>query len=182
METYIDTALPLRQRGGTWLIGKFDGVHRGHCGILAQVQAPRVLTFEPYPAEFFNPAAPPRRLTSWAEKAPLLAAAGVVCAVVKRFDAALAALSPEAFIETILLGELGADAVAAGQDFRFGQGRAGDLALLRRYLPVQVLAPVCDAAGEVISSSRIRAALAAGDVAQAQALLGRPLPASLLPG
>lgn len=172
-----DTPLPRSARGGAWLIGNFDGVHKGHQAMIEAVRAAygaaKVLTFDPHPRAFFGAA--PRPLSSLPEKQALLQAAGVEVLVIRRFDAAFAAHSAAAFIGGILRGQLGASRVAVGSDFRFGKGRSGDVALLQKSLPVHVFQPFCDETGMPYSSSRIRAALAEGDVATAINLLGHGL-------
>jgi riboflavin kinase/FMN adenylyltransferase len=145
---------------------------------------PAVLTFDPHPREYFaHRKAPPEaaratlpRLSSVRAKAEAFAAAGVQRMVVARFDAALAALSPQAFLDDVLVQRLGARWILVGGDFRFGHARAGDLAFLRanaRTFTVEAMAPVT--VNDLrVSSSAVREALAAGDLANATALLGRP--------
>ena len=152
-------------------IGTFDGVHRGHRRVLEAARAadlrPTVVTFDPHPRSFFG-----RRvelLSTLERRLELLDDAGVEDVLVLRFDEALAALEPEAFAESMLRG-IGAEVVAAGDGFRFGRGRAGDLALLERLCFDARPVPLVDN----VSSSRVRELLAAGDVAGAATLLGRP--------
>jgi riboflavin kinase/FMN adenylyltransferase len=152
-------------------IGTFDGVHRGHRRVLEAARAadlrPTVVTFDPHPRSFFG-----RRvelLSTLERRLELLDDAGVEDVLVLRFDEALAALEPEAFAESMLRG-IGAEVVAAGEGFRFGRGRAGDLALLERLGFAARPVPLV----ENVSSSRVRELLAAGDVAGAATLLGRP--------
>jgi riboflavin kinase/FMN adenylyltransferase len=166
-------------------VGNFDGIHRGHQAMLQRLLAGArsrglqscVLTFEPHPREFFTPQAAPTRLTSLREKLELLAAQGVERTHVRRFDRPFASLAPEAFAEEILAKRLKARWLLIGEDFRFGARRAGDVALLenfgRRYgYQVEIL-PAVAHAGTRVSSSAVRAALAAGDLAAAETLLGR---------
>ena len=166
-------------------IGSFDGVHRGHAAIFARVagEAARrglesaVLTFEPLPRELFAPADAPARLSSLREKLEAVARAGVGTAFVQRFDRAFAALPAERFAERLATHH-GARWVMVGEDFRFGARRAGDAALLARLAPalgfeVAVMEHVA-LAGERVSSTRVREALARGDLALAAGLLGRP--------
>ena len=166
-------------------IGSFDGVHLGHRAILAHVArkaqakglTAAVLTFEPLPREFFSPGEAPARLSSLAERLAALAEAGMQTTYLERFDARFAAITAAAFEER-LRHVYGARWVMVGRDFRYGAKRAGDLESLRaagERLGFEV-APIDDvaAAGERISSSRVRAALAGGDLAQAARLLGRP--------
>ncbi len=166
-------------------IGSFDGVHRGHAALVERVRdhaaerglAPAILTFEPLPREFFSPATAPARLTSLPERLAELARLGIERAYVERFDGRFASFAPEAF-ERRLRDRYGARVVMIGADFRYGAGRAGDAASLSRAgartgFEVEVLSRV-DEDGERISSTRVRAALAAGDFAAARRLLGRP--------
>ena len=165
-------------------IGNFDGVHRGHQAMLARlVEAaddlrlpPAVLTFDPHPREFFAPRGAPARLSTLRTKLDLFRAYGVATTFVARFNAALAALTPEAFIHDVLERGLQAHWVLVGDDFRFGKGRAGDLALLRsrsRQFSVEGMRTVV-VREERASSSAIREALAAGELDRARGLLGRP--------
>ena len=170
-------------------IGNFDGVHLGHRAMLDRLVAKArelalpccVLTFEPHPREFFAPAAAPTRLTRLREKLEFIAAAGVDRVHVLRFGARLAALAADRFIEEVLARGLGARWLLVGRDFRFGAKRAGDFSLLesgaaRHGYAVEAMPDVMDpehAAGERVSSSRVRSALASGDLAGAARLLGR---------
>lgn len=167
-------------------IGNFDGVHRGHVVLLERLVraakdmrlVPTVLTFEPHPREFFAPASAPARLTILREKLELIAACGVEMTMVCAFNARFAALSAHAFIEEVLLQGLGMRHLIIGDDFRFGQGRQGDFALLQDVghqsgFTVEAMAAVM-VDGVRVSSSVAREALAVGDMERAQALLGRP--------
>jgi riboflavin kinase/FMN adenylyltransferase len=167
-------------------VGNFDGVHRGHQALVeaavararASAGATIVLTFDPHPARVLRPEAAPAALTTLAQKEELVLALGVNRLVFVPFDAAVAALSPEAFARQALADGLAARHVLVGESFRFGRGRAGDPAGLARLgealgFEVEVVAPVL-AGGAPISSSRVRDALARGDAAEAQELLGRP--------
>jgi riboflavin kinase/FMN adenylyltransferase len=166
-------------------IGNFDGVHKGHQQMLNRlVRAAHtrdlkasVLTFEPHPRELFTPASAPTRLTSLREKLTLLAAHGVEHVHVQRFSRAFAALSPEAFVEGLLVNGLRVRWVLVGDDFRYGAQRAGDLAALQQAARVHGFAletmPTVTNEGMRISSSAVRAALSVGDLAQAERLLGR---------
>ncbi len=177
--------VPPAARGGVLAIGNFDGVHRGHQALLkaakeraVQLDAPAgVILFEPHPREHFQPDEPHFRLTPLARKLELLESHGLDLAVVVRFDAALAGLSAQEFIDRIIAGALGARHVVIGYDFRFGKGRTGDTELLRqagseRGFGLTVVAPVGDDAGQVFSSGAVRAALAKGDVSGAARVLG----------
>jgi riboflavin kinase/FMN adenylyltransferase len=171
---------------GTGLtIGNFDGVHRGHRAMLDRLTAKTrelklacsVLTFEPHPREFFSPSAAPARLSRLREKLELIAESGIERTHVLRFGAQLAALAADRFIEDVLVRGLGVRWLLVGRDFRFGAKRAGDFALLestaaRLGFGLEAMPEVTDA-GERVSSSGVRAALAAGDLPAAARLLGR---------
>lgn len=171
-------------RGSALAIGNFDGVHRGHQALLATVRTNAsardvpagVMIFDPHPREFFQPQLPHFRLTTRAQKLRLFERCGLDLAVVLPFDAALAALSPEAFISEILVGALGVGHVVIGYDFNFGKNRAGTPETMREAgqqlgFGVTVVQPVSDG-GVAYSSSAIRAKLAAGDVVGAALALG----------
>jgi riboflavin kinase/FMN adenylyltransferase len=166
-------------------IGNFDGIHLGHRALieksreLAGPSGPvAVVTFEPLPLAFFRPDQAPARLSTIYQKLSLLRAAGVDVTWLMRFNRELAALSAADFVKQVLVHRLRAKAVVIGEDFRFGKGRQGDVALLRAlgaslgFDVVTVPAVMID--GERISSSGIRTRLAAGDFASAAAWLGRP--------
>ena len=172
-------------------IGNFDGVHRGHQAMLALLASEAahrglpatVLTFEPNPRDYFarragHPDAAPARIATLRDKLCELERCGVAQAVVMRFDAAFAAQSPEAFVADVLVAGLGARYVLVGDDFRYGAKRAGDYATLdaagtRHGFDVARMMSY-EVHGERVSSSAVRAALAAGDMTAAAALLGRP--------
>ena len=170
-------------------IGNFDGVHRGHRAMLdrmvvksRELRLPScVLTFEPHPREFFSPSTAPTRLTRLREKLELIAEAGVDRVHVIRFDARLAALAAARFIEDVLLRGLGVRWLLVGRDFRFGAKRAGDFVQLeaaaaQHGFALEAMPDVLDGStpgGQRVSSSRVRAALAAGDLEVAARLLGR---------
>jgi riboflavin kinase/FMN adenylyltransferase len=166
-------------------IGNFDGVHLGHQAMIARVVAaarergamPAALTFEPHPRELFTPASAPTRITSFREKAELLARHGIERVHVRRFSRAFAALSPEEFVTRVLVHELAARWVLVGDDFRYGSRRAGDVASLResgrRHGFEVELMPTVAFDGERASSTAVREALAAGELDRARRLLGR---------
>jgi riboflavin kinase/FMN adenylyltransferase len=167
-------------------IGNFDGLHLGHQAMLARLQDVArtrglpscVLSFEPHPREFFTPEQAPARLSSLREKAECLQRTGIDRLHVFRFDRAFSALSPEAFIEQVLGHTLQARYVLVGDDFRYGAKRAGDFALLKQAgasldFDAEFL-PTVEVAGERSSSTAVRQALAAGELAHAARLLGRP--------
>lgn len=166
-------------------IGNFDGVHRGHqamVGLVIEAARSRgldacVLTFEPHPREVFSPESAPSRLTNLRTKLELLESLGVDRVHVQHFTRGFAALSPEAFVERLLHRTLAVRWVLVGDDFRFGARRAGDVEALRRLAPrygfeVAAMPTIADN-GTRISSSAVRAALVAGDLAHAERLLGR---------
>jgi riboflavin kinase / FMN adenylyltransferase len=171
-------------RGCALAIGNFDGVHRGHQALLAAVKADAggrqgpagVMIFDPHPREFFQPQAQHFRLTTRAQKLRLFQRFGMDLAVVLPFDAALATLSPDAFIDEILVRALAVKHVIIGYDFNFGRGRAGtpetmQAAGQRHGFAVTVVAPVGHGA-TAFSSSAIRARLTRGDVSGAAVDLG----------
>jgi len=165
-------------------IGNFDGVHRGHQAMLSRlIEAAEdlalpsaVLTFDPHPREFFAPGSAPPRLSSLRSKLESFAELGVARTIVARFDSRLAALSPQAFIEDVLVRRLGVRWVLVGGDFRFGKGRAGDIATLRaaaKTFSVEAMRTV-SVENERASSTAVRNALASGNLGHAAAMLGRP--------
>lgn len=152
-------------------IGTFDGVHRGHLRVIDAARRAglrtSVVTFDPHPRAVLG--GPVELLTTLERRLELLAAAGVDDVLILPFDEELAALSAEEFAEQMLRG-IGAEAVAAGETFRFGRGRKGDLDLLARLgLDVRRVSLL-----ENVSSSRVRELLHAGDPEGAATLLGRP--------
>ena len=191
MRVFRGTHHPGIARACALTIGNFDGVHRGHQAMLALLRSEAqhrglpscVMTFEPHPRDYFaalagKPELAPARIATLRDKLSELERCGVDQAVVLRFDKAFAAQSPQAFITDVLMRGLGTRYVLVGDDFRFGAKRAGDYAML-------------DAAGQDagfdvarmnsyevrglrVSSSAVREALAAGDMAAAATLLGRP--------
>jgi riboflavin kinase/FMN adenylyltransferase len=183
--------IPLRspqdtQRPTAIALGSFDGLHQGHRRVIAAVTGaaaraaglvPSVVSFWPHPRQVLH-GDTRLRLDLPAEKLELLEPVGIEQLVLVPFDPALAALTPEAFVEQVLVGQLAAGLVAVGENFRFGKGRSGDTAALialgQRYgLAVEVLPMLWDGP-ERVSSSRIRRALAAGDLEEARRLLERP--------
>lgn len=166
-------------------VGNFDGVHRGHRAMLQRLVrvarernlASCALTFEPHPREFFHPPAAPARLARLREKLELIAESGVDRVHVLRFGASLAAMAPERFAAEVLAGGVNARWLLVGRDFRYGAKRAGDFLQLQASgaalgFDVEAMPDVLEA-GERVSSSAVREALAAGDFARAERLLGR---------
>ena len=182
--------LRARDRGCVATIGNFDGVHLGHRAVLRRlIERGRalglpatVITFEPQPMEHFSPEVAPARLTRLREKLTAIADAGIERVLLLEFGPRLAAMDAHEFIRRVLVDGLGVRFLLVGDDFRFGRGRSGDYALLER-----VGRELGDARGfavadlntithkdERISSTRVREALARGDLEQAAHLLGRP--------
>lgn len=181
----LDDLTPVQ--GCTLVIGNFDGVHRGHQALIdhaRRLSGDRrvvVLTFEPHPREFFaqsrNQPTPPFRLTLAAQKEKLLRVNGADHVVMLDFDSALSQLTAQAFVKAVIVDGLGAAHVCVGDDFAFGVGRGGTVDTLRHEgvihgFGVTALPPVRDHQGQPYASSRVRSALAAGDFAMAQDLLG----------
>jgi riboflavin kinase/FMN adenylyltransferase len=162
----------LRRGARAVAIGTFDGVHVGHRAVIAATVetglTPTVVTFDPHPREVLGYEV--ELVSTLERRLELLAGLGVADTLVVEFTPAVAALAPEVFLESYVLA-LGAEILAAGESFRFGSGRAGDLALCARLgLEVRVVPLVPG-----VSSTEIRRLAAAGDVRAAAALLGRPL-------
>ncbi len=172
-------------------IGNFDGVHRGHQAMLALLRSEArhralpscAVTFEPHPRDYFAAAAcrpelAPARVATLRDKLGELALCGIEQAVVLRFDARFAAQSPREFIDDVLVQGLGTRYVLVGDDFRFGARRAGDYAMLDAIGTAAGFDVARMNSYEVrglrVSSSAVRDALAAGDMARAAVLLGRP--------
>jgi len=167
-------------------IGNFDGVHRGHLALVERaVDVARerglrcvALTFDPHPAAVLRPDARPPALQSLEDRVAMLRAHGCDAVEVVPFDEELAALAPERFVEDLLVERLGAVHVVVGENFRFGNEAAGDVALLRRVggplgLEVDAVGLV-DVGDGPVSSSAVRALLAAGDLEAVTRALGRP--------
>jgi riboflavin kinase/FMN adenylyltransferase len=162
-------------------IGNFDGLHLGHQAILAELRErgresrlpTAVVCFEPQPKEYFQPAAAPARLMRLRDKAAGIAEAGIDELRVLRFDARLAGFEAQAFMDRVLTGALRARQVVIGEGFRFGKARGGDIeSLSHAGFAVHAVPPRLHG-GEPVSSTRVRAALAAGRLDEARALLGR---------
>lgn len=178
--------LKVRHQDCVASIGNFDGVHLGHQAILAQLLGharalglpSAVIVFEPQPQEYFAGERAPARLNSLREKYQNLSALGVDRMLCLRFDGELAGMEAEQFIVRVLREGLGIHHLVVGDDFRFGNGRTGDFALLEahgRQWGFEVeRARTCRVHGQRVSSTRVREVLAGGDLAAAEALLGRP--------
>ncbi len=180
------SGVPAHLRGSIIALGNFDGFHIGHQAVVARAIAKArsegrpaiVATFDPHPVRLFVPDAPPFRLTTLDQRERLFAAAGADAMLVFQFTHALAARTAAEFV-AMLAQDFGAAGVVTGEDFTFGKGRAGNVEVLRTLgaqlgLSAEAVPPVADGNGEVISSSRIRDALVAGDCATATRLLSRP--------
>jgi riboflavin kinase / FMN adenylyltransferase len=187
MERLIsDRPVPEAYRGAVVALGNFDGFHQGHQAVVRRAwtiaheeSRPLIVaTFSPHPSRIFHPDAPFFRLTTLDQRERLFAAAGADAMLVFKFDQALAAVSAENFVKDWLIGRIGAAVVVTGQDFTFGKGRSGSVAVLQQNgtafgLRAESVGPVSDADGP-ISSSRIRDALQNGDCETAARLLTRP--------
>jgi riboflavin kinase/FMN adenylyltransferase len=179
--------LPDRLRGAAVAIGAFDGVHRGHQAVIDEargaaerIDAPlAVVSFDPHPRRWFQPEAAPFRLMTHDQMARELQPLGVDRLYLLPFDAAMAAMSDEAFAREVLSDGLGIRHAAVGFDFTYGKGRTGSGEGLRRHgealgFGVTVVDRIDDPDGLKLSSSAVREALKAGDMARAAAILGRP--------
>jgi len=180
------SSIPPDARGAVVVIGNFDGLHRGHQVVIAAARAQAdaeglqlaLLTFRPHPRRFFRPDEEPFRLTPFRAKVRAIEALGVDTLFVCRFDAKMAAITADAFVETILHQGIGASHVVVGHDFAFGNRRAGNPELLRSKgselgFGVTIVEPAKDASEEIYSSSVIRQYLRDGQPQRAAELLGR---------
>jgi riboflavin kinase/FMN adenylyltransferase len=180
------SAIPAALAGGIVALGNFDGFHRGHQAVVGRAVARAraegrpalVATFDPHPMRLFKPETPPFRLTTLDQRRQLFAAAGADAMLVFRFDAELARLTAEQFVTERLIGLVHAGGVVTGEDFTFGRARGGNVSVLRDLgaahgFAVDTVGAVAEDGG-VVSSSRIRALLQAGDPRGAAALLTRP--------
>ncbi len=178
--------VPESLRGAVIALGNFDGFHRGHQAVAGEairwaqdLGRPSIIaTFDPHPVSFFKPDLAPFKLTTLEQRQELYLAAGATAMLVFHFDAELAGTSAEDFIGKILIDRFGAHGVVTGGDFTFGKGAKGNVELLRTLggelgLQSRVVAAVSEGE-EVVSSSRIRAALRDGDPQEAARLLTRP--------
>lgn len=176
---------PPDAKGAVVALGNFDGVHLGHRALLleakrlaGELKRPfAALVFEPYPREFFRPKDEPFRLTTFRSKARLLSELGLEILFVLTFDGQMASMPAQDFVLEVLVNELAATHVVVGKDFRFGKGRAGDVAVLGYMGEMEgfgttVFAPVFGDGNAKISSSDIRVALKAAKPDEAARLLG----------
>jgi riboflavin kinase/FMN adenylyltransferase len=177
---------PTISSGTAVTIGNYDGVHRGHSAVISGLQEQAaglglptvVVVFEPMPKEYFAPDEAPARLTNLYEKMQMLREQGVDWLVIQRFDAAFSSLSAESWIDELLVKGLNAKLAVVGDDFRFGKRRRGDYRLLEQAgaehgFEVRDTASYC-VGQQRVSSTAIRDALAANQLAKAVELLGRP--------
>jgi riboflavin kinase / FMN adenylyltransferase len=162
-----------KPRPRTLAVGEFDGVHLGHRAVIDGSDT--VVTFEPHPLAVTHPTRAPKLLTSLDVKAELVADLGVSELVVIPFDDRFALQTPQDFIDHVLVDALQAQRVSVGQNFRFGHGASGGSDLLAADPRFQTrVVKLVEAEGEIVSSSHIRALVAAGEVEQAARFLGAP--------
>ena len=179
--------LPNSLRGAAAAVGAFDGVHRGHRAVIASARAAAerleaplaVVSFDPHPRRWFQPEAAPFRLMTAGQMARALETLGVDRLYLLPFDAGMAAMSDAVFAREVLSEGLGICHAAVGFDFTFGKGRSGSPEALARHgrdlgFSVSVTERVDDPGGLKLSSSAVREALNAGDMARAATILGRP--------
>ncbi|MGZ2412744.1 riboflavin kinase / FMN adenylyltransferase [Sphingomonas sp. F9_3S_D5_B_2] len=173
-------------KGSIVALGNFDGFHLGHQAVVGRAIARAfherrpvlVATFEPHPVRLFKPDVPPFRLTTLDQRESLFAHAGADAMLVFEFDATLAAMDAESFVAEVLGSRIGANGVITGDDFTFGKGRTGDIALLKAVgeahgIGAEAVSQVL-VGGVRVSSGRVRDALVAGDTATATHMLSRP--------
>lgn len=154
-------------------IGTFDGVHVGHRAVIDGSDT--VLTFDPHPLEILHPQAAPKLLMPFEVKRDVLDGIGVEEMVVINFDQAFTQISAEQFIEDILIGQLGAEQVSVGENFRFGTKARGTPEMLAARTEFSTrIVPLVEVEGEAVSSTRIRALVAAGEMQAARKCLGVP--------
>jgi riboflavin kinase/FMN adenylyltransferase len=186
MRLHATEPMPEALRGGVIALGNFDGFHLGHQAVAGEAVGwaretgrPAIIaTFDPHPVRYFKPDAPPFRLTTLDQREALFMAAGADAMLVFAFDGAMAGMTADAFVRDLLGAQLGAAAVVTGEDFTFGRARGGNIGVLRDVgaeagIATRTVGPVL-LDGEVVSSSRIRDALVAGDPQEAARLLTRP--------
>jgi riboflavin kinase/FMN adenylyltransferase len=162
-----------REEGRSVAVGTFDGVHLGHRAVIAGSDT--AVTFDPHPVSVVAPQHTPKLLTTLQRKAELIASLGVRELVVVPFDDAFAQRSADEFVSHVLVGALGAKRVAIGENFRFGHKAQGDARLLAaddRF--TTTVHPLLEIDGEIVSSSHIRGLVLAGELAEANRLLGAP--------
>lgn len=173
---------PSSQANLALAIGNFDGLHLGHQALLARLinvatakqLTPAVMTFEPHPREYFTPQNAPARLSTLREKLEHFQQGGVMQAYVCRFNQAFSQLSAQAFMQDVLRNKLNANTIFVGEDFKFGAKRAGSVDDFKVNGFDLIALPEVMLNGQRVSSTAVRTALAAGDIAHATELLGRP--------
>lgn len=177
---------PVGPAGSVVTVGTFDGIHRGHRAVLEEIarraaaggRRSVLVTFDPHPLTVVRPEAAPQLLSTWEERREVLAATALDYALVLRFDERLRSMPPERFVTDVLLARCGMRELVIGYDHAFGRGRSGDVATLRALgaqhgFAVDVVEEV-EVAGGPVSSTRVRHAVASGDLRLAAELLGRP--------
>jgi riboflavin kinase/FMN adenylyltransferase len=177
--------VPDEMKGAVLALGNFDGFHLGHQAVVTRAiqrafherRPGSDATFDPHPVRYFKPDVPPFRLTTLDQREALFAHAGADAMLVFEFNRELASLDAEEFVRDILAGRIGAAGVVTGDDFSFGKGRAGDVALLQSLgaqhgIAAEAVAQVA-LDGERISSGRIREMLVAGEIGKATHMLSR---------
>ena len=154
-------------------IGVFDGVHKGHRAVIDD--ADTVLTFDPHPLTVIHPEAAPKLIMPFEVKRDVIDGLGVHELVVIPFDEEFMRIEAEEFVSEILLGRLGAEKVSVGENFRFGAKAKGDPEMLARHDEFETrIVPLVEVDGETVSSTRVRALIAAGEVDAAMRCLGAP--------
>lgn len=168
------TSLPdAERRPRKVAIGTFDGVHRGHQEVIKG--ADTVLTFDPHPLQILHPPAMPKLIMPQSVKRDMIEGLGVGELVVIPFDEEMAHLPAEEFIQQVLVDKLGAELVSVGENFRFGAKARGDAAMLAAHPEFETrVVPLLEIDGEAVSSTRIRALVAAGEMEAARRCLGAP--------
>lgn len=182
----IDEPFPAGLRGGAISIGNFDGVHRGHAALVGEVRRQArelggpatIVTFDPHPLRVLAPDRFMPQLTTVADRADFLIGAGAELVVALRTSNELLMMEPQAFLQRLLVDQLGAKAIVEGFNFQFGRDRRGDTEMLKQWcgergIHTTIMPAVHSSSGEPYSSSRVRMALDAGDLSAVRELLGR---------
>jgi riboflavin kinase/FMN adenylyltransferase len=181
----LSGGIPADFKGSIVALGNFDGFHLGHQAVVNRAiqrgfherRPVIVATFDPHPVRLFKPDLPPFRLTTLDQREALFAHAGADAMLVFEFTRELASMDAEAFVAEVLGKQIGAAGVVTGDDFSFGKGRQGDVAMLKtlgeRHGVIAEAVPQVLLDGERISSGRIREALIDGDTATATHMLSR---------
>jgi riboflavin kinase/FMN adenylyltransferase len=182
----IDETFPAKLRGGAVSIGNFDGVHRGHEALVGEVKRQArelggpaiIVTFDPHPLRLLAPDRFMPQLTTVVDRAELLIEAGAELVVALRTSNELLMMEPQAFLQRLLVDQLGAKAIVEGFNFQFGRDRQGNTDFLKQWcgergIHTTIMSAVHSSSGEPYSSSRVRMALDAGDLSAVRDLLGR---------